>query len=133
MRKTILILLVAIVPFMGIAQKRSKKKKNVLTEQSHNFMVIKGVEMIVELGGGHPDKKSMLRSNLIQLQNSSIMIYYDFGRGDSRESKDLREIEGIKSMTEAVNIAVRKGWTFNSANVIDAKGIRTHYYYMTKN
>ena len=44
MKKITLILLVAMVPFLTMAQKRSKKNKTTNTEKAVEFLVIKGLE-----------------------------------------------------------------------------------------
>ncbi len=133
MKKITLILLVALVPYLTMAQKRSKKNKNTVTEKAVEFMVIKGVELLLDKPQNNIDKKSSLLAVAGKLQNSKVIIYYDFGRIESEQNSELIGMsKKIISMVDAVNIAASKGWQFQSANVYFEGDTRTHYYYMTK-
>ena len=93
MKKIVLMLLVAMVPFLTMAQKRSKKEKNVKTEKivesnsTYNFMVIIGYEM---------NNKGQLKADLkkpvdvkSKITKSKMMINFDFGGIMSAENKNL--------------------------------------------
>jgi len=134
MKKIVLMLLVAMVPFLTMAQKRSKKEKNVKTEKivesnsTYNFMVIIGYEM---------NNKGQLKADLkkpvdvkSKITKSKMMINFDFGGIMSAENKNLmNNAKRYFSMAAAVNAAADEGWEFISANVVNG----THHYYMKRN
>ena len=127
MKKIVLIILVAMVPFLTVAQKRSKKSKNVKIEKPvlnenkisvSNFMVIVGKEAILPAKGS---------------SKSKLKISIDFGGVLSEGSKDLLKLSNkTHSMIEIVNAAAGFGWDFVSSNVILSGDNRIHYYYMKK-
>ena len=129
MKKIVLMMLVAMVPFLTMAQKRSKKEKNVKTEKivesnsTYNFMVIIGYE-IYEKG----QLKAVLNEN--KMSKSKMRIMFDFGGIMSAENKNLmKNASSYRTMAAAVNGAADEGWEFISANVVNG----THHYYMKRN
>ena len=56
MKKITLMLLVAMVPFLTMAQKRSKKDKTKTTNASYEFMVITGFQMMAPMPKGMDDE-----------------------------------------------------------------------------
>ena len=142
MKKIVLMLLVAMVPFLTMAQKRSKKGKNVKTEKivesnsTYNFMVIIGHEVNSK---GQLKTKKILEPKKFQDQKSKIrktnmIINFDFGGIMSFENKYLmKNAMKYRTMAAAVNGAANEGWEFISANAINGKAGNTHYYYMKRN
>ena len=64
MKKLVILMLVAMVPFLTMAQKRTKKDKEIKTETTDrsssvtsNFMVIKGVEVDMTQEGMDQEEK----------------------------------------------------------------------------
>ena len=135
-------LLVAMVPFLTMAQKRSKKGKNVKTEKivesssSYEFMVIKGYESVLKKEGrDNSNIKSSDYDKIELIKSSKILIDFDFGGvpknlGISKLSSNVRS---YRTMAAAVNAAANEGWDFLSSNVILSGEIKIHYYYMKRN
>ena len=141
MKKIVLMMLVAMVPFLTMAQKRSKKGKNVKTEKivesnsTYNFMVITGYEMTIKA----EDTADIKSSKPVELKSREMMktkmkINFDFGSIKSPENINLmKNARRYMTMAAAVNGAANEGWEFISANAINGKAGNTHYYYMKRN
>ncbi len=138
MKKLIVIILVAMVPFLTMAQKRSKKDKGV-SKNVTSYMVIKGIEVSQnpdeEMGDvGLTDKtnnerRSQMKS--ILKGNTQFLIHFDSGGQNHKEERELMK-NNNQSMVAALNAASIKGWEFISANVLKDGEITTHYYYMKR-
>mgnify|MGYP001162662029 FL=1 len=138
MKKLIVIILVAMVPFLTMAQKRSKKDKGV-SKNVTSYMVIKGIEVSQnpdeEMGDvGLTDKtnnerRSQMKS--ILKGNTQFLIHFDSGGQNHKEERELMK-NNNQSMVAALNAASKKGWEFISANVLKDGEITTHYYYMKR-
>ena len=133
MKKIILLILIAIVPFLSIAQKRSKK--NTKTEKISNsnatyeFMVIIGSEIKSSKPNKNEGKIAPMRIGMLP----KITFNFDFGLLKNEENKGLMKSSvRFRTMGEAVNAAANLGWDFHSANVVDSKGSKVHYYYMKR-
>ena len=130
-------MLVAIVPFFTMAQKRSTKNKAAKSQTSvENFMVIKGVEFSTDLeteGMMQQDMMDMMDSGEFH-QSNKIRIFFDFGIRPSKEANKLIEkSRSIYSMPDAVNLLSEKGgWEFISANIETNGSVTVYYYYMRK-
>tara|TARA_B100000787_G_C16075878_1_gene242130 strand:- start:17 stop:463 length:447 start_codon:yes stop_codon:yes gene_type:complete len=146
MKKIVLMLLVAMVPFLTIAQKRSKKGDKQAVEQVEKskstveYMVIKGIEFPMtnegmdnkELNAIGQDVREMEMKRLIKPQ-VKLIIAFDFGNERNKEvSEMMRVSSNFRSMAAAANAAAERGWEFVSANVLSASGNTTHYYYMKR-
>ena len=139
MKKLITIILVAIVPFVTVAQKRSKKNKTTKSEiktSTVNFMVIKGISF-----SGF-DNEEDLNQMALELHHKGgnvdkVQIWFDFGNinhdnDDDEISKLTKEAKDIYSMTDAVNFLGNYGWEFSSANIERTGSLTTYYYYMKR-
>ena len=134
-------LLVAMVPFLTMAQKKAKKRKNVKTEKvvesnsSYDFMVITGYEITFKA----EDRTVVKSSKPVDLATrgmvkNKLKIAFDFGSIKNPENINLMKNARVyRTMADAVNGAANKGWEFISANVINRKEGTTHYYYMKRN
>ena len=138
MKKLTLLMLVAMVPYFTMAQKRSKKgKKDVETVASYEFMIITGYEIMIDEVKKIKDGPDHIQSPKMQLKrmmkaNSKVEILFDFGGNNSDENTLLSE-NRYKSMSHAVNAAANKGWEFHSSNVLAVGAAKIHYYYMKRN
>jgi hypothetical protein len=138
MKKLTLIMLVAMIPFLTMAQKRSKKgKKIVETAASYEFMKITGFEIMIDVDKKikGPDQISTPKDQLIRLMksNTKLIVEFDLGKLAKQESIDLnKQARNFKTMVGAVNAAANKGWEFHSANVIIVGAAKVHYYYMIR-
>ena len=139
MKKIVLMMLVAMVPFLTMAQKRSKKGKNVKTEKivesnsSYDFMVIIGSEQAsksIERSDSKPKVKEIKEFR----PKTKMRIDFDFGGIKGPENVNLiKNSRRYTTMASAVNGAANEGWEFISANAINGKAGNTHYYYMKRN
>jgi len=134
MKNIVLMMLVAMIPFLTMAQKRSKKGKKVKTEKivesnsSYDFMIITGYEITIEKEsrGDRPAE--------IMMPKSKIKFSFDFGRVKNNEiSNLLRNAGKYRTMAEAVNAAANEGWDFLSSDIILSGKNKIHYYYMKRN
>ena len=145
MKKLVILMLVAMVPFLTMAQKRTKKDKEIKTETTDrsssvtsNFMVIKGVEVDMTQEGMDQEEKDSEDVSLDRLIKKSIKpvsrfyISYDVGPL-SKESQKLTDAsQDFRSMAQAVNASAEYGWEFMNATVVIDGSVKIHYYYMKR-
>ena len=145
MKKLVILMLVAMVPFLTMAQKRTKKDKEIKTETTDrsssvtsNFMVIKGVEVDMTQEGMDQEEKDSEDVSLDRLIKKSIKpvsrfyISYDVGPL-SKESQKLTDAsKDFRSMAQAVNASAEYGWEFMNATVVFDGSVKIHYYYMKR-
>ena len=135
-------MLVAIVPFVTMAQKRSKKDKD--SSNKYEFMIIKGVEIndqmtdidgkeaIQDRPSGDVISQEQMNS-LLKGQNSKLMISFDAGNNKNNDIVKLRNNSPkMRTMAVAVNMAASYGWEFVNATVVDKDIALIHYYYMER-
>ena len=141
MKKLITIMLVAIVPFVTMAQKRSKKDKD--SSNKYEFMIIKGVEIndqMTDIDGKEAiqdrpsgDVISQEQMNSLLKGKSKVMISFDSGNNTSEDIVKLRNNSPkMRTMAVAVNMAASYGWEFVNATVVDKDIALIHYYYMER-
>ena len=134
MKRLIIIMLVAMVPFFTMAQKRSSKKKTETTNVPHDFMMIT-IEEITPSAKGSPEAGSInnppSRGSASRGLRSKIKVSFDFGADKPSQSISLREAQ-YKSIAHAINSAVKEGWEFMDANVVNLSTSRLHYFYMKR-
>ena len=123
MKKITLMLLVAIVPFLSMAQKGSKVE----------YMMIKGVEVQMNNESANPsgDVREMALGS-ISSENVKLIVAFDYGDLRNAEVKEMMS-KRYRTMTSAANAAAEKGWEFINSNVISADKMTVHYYYMKRN
>ena len=145
MKKLVLLILVAMVPFFTMAQKRTKKAKATKTETTDkssvvksNFMIIKGVEVDMNQEGiAETDKEStdLSLDRLIKKHIKPVSRFYfsyDIG-GYSEESQKLTaDSKAFRSMAQAVNEAAKYGWEFINSTIVVDGNVIIHYYYMKR-
>ena len=140
MKKLIVIMLVAMIPFITMAQKRSKKDKKAKQEvkiPTVNFMVITGMaitpdiskeEMIVEITDNV--EGALMRQ---KLREKGLKISFDFGTQVPKEMKELIvEARRLHSMTDAVNVLTKRGWEFSGSDIQTDENVTYYYYYMQR-
>ncbi|HJN64039.1 MAG TPA: hypothetical protein QGG91_04925 [Flavobacteriales bacterium] len=138
MKKLITIMLVAMVPFITMAQKRSKKDKD--SNNKYEFMIIKGVEVSYDqIDGRDPtdmpagDIVSQEQIHILLKGKAKLMISFDSGDNRSEDiAKLMKSSQGMRSMADAVNMAASYGWQFVNATVVDKDIALIHYYYMQR-
>ena len=145
MKKIILLLLVFMVPFLTMGQKRSKKSKkdNQVTSApiSYEFMVIKGVEIDMSNGEDQimqEEKETndvSLERRMKRFLKTPIRLVVAFEGTDMR-SDEIRSLMSksneLRTMSAAVEAAAVYGWEFINANTISDKAGIIHYYYMRR-
>ena len=139
MKKIVLMMLVAMIPFLTMAQKRSKKGD----KQAVEYMVIKGVEFSMDSEGmGIKEREFLAESGDVRKmqmmrlfkEEVHVMIKFDFGNENDKEISEMkRSAQKYNSMSSAANAAAVNGWEFVSANVVNSTVGTTHYYYMKRN
>jgi len=137
MKKLTLVMLVAIVPFLTMAQKRAKKGKVKATEDisaAYEFMVIKGYAVNPPVPDDMADELEGPNAAEIQakmMQAAKIMVVFDFG-GIWNEERIILAENRYKSMAHAVNSAAKYNWEFISASSVNTERAIVHYYYMKR-
>ena len=139
MKKIVLMMLVAMVPFLTMAQKKAKKKKSTRTEineglnASYEFMVITGYELANDKEENRSANSTVASKNNVVRSFSKVVIKFDFGRIKSNQASNLLEdSSNYKTMATAVNAAAKEGWNFVSSDVVSEGKSKIHYYYMTR-
>ena len=145
-------LLVAMIPFLTMAQKRSKKNKKAKVETTDkssdvkvNFMILKGVEapsMMYEQNAADQVEQD-LETNDVSIERlmkshvkpmSRFSFSFDYGDPNSKEAEELRRASmSFRSMAEAVNNATKYGWEFINSTIVVDEMLTIHYYYMKRN
>ena len=131
-------MLVAMIPLLTVAQKRSKKDKNSTTNASYEFMVITGYQMMAptpegmsdELAGPH-GAEVRAKLNMTSNMESRVIVSFDLNGVNTQENENLTRRQ-YSSMSEAVNSAAKFGWDFVNASVVSEEGLKIHYYYMRR-
>ena len=144
MKKIVLLLLVAVLPFATMAQKRTKKDTKSKTttttkvkeEVAATFMIIKGVEIIIATEvvdeKESADRREEQMKELVK-PNSKLFVTYDVGNNRDKQMIELMsDSRSLRTMAEAVNKAAKYGWSFINSTVIKEGNVITHYYYMKK-
>ena len=128
-------LLVAMVPFLTMAQKRSKKedKQTTSSKASVEYMMIKGIEipMTNESANSAGDVREIALGS-ISSENVKLIVAFDYGDLRNAEVKAMMA-KRFRTMMSAVNTVAEKGWEFINSNVISADKMKIHYYYMKRN
>ena len=139
MKKITLIILVAMVPFMTMAQKKSKKgKKNKIEEvdnsnATYEFMVISGFEIDKDASRkGTTEIPAEMQIKKLMKAGSQVMINFDFGTRSQANSELMKNARSYKTMASAVNALANNGWEFINANVVNLGTTKAHYYYMKR-
>ena len=139
MKNIVLLMLVAMVPFFTMAQKKAKKKKNVKTEineglnASYEFMVITGYELVNDQEVNRSVNSPAASKNDVIRPFSKVVIKFDFGRVKANQASSLLEnSRSYKTMATAVNAAAKEGWNFVSSDVVSEGKSKIHYYYMKR-
>ena len=139
MKNIVLMMLVAMVPFLTMAQKKAKKKKNVKTEineglnASYEFMVITGYELVNDQEENRSVSSPSASKNDVIRPFSKVVIKFDFGRVKANQTSNLLEnSRSYKTMATAVNAAAKEGWNFVSSDVVSEGKGKIHYYYMKR-
>jgi len=131
-------LLVAMVPFLTMAQKRSKKDKTKTTNVSYEFMVITGYQMIAPIPKGMDDElegpngaELQAKLNMSANMESQIRVVFDLAGVGTEDSEEFAS-QQYRSMSAAVNSAAKYGWEFVNANIVSEDNLKIHYYYLKR-
>ena len=143
-----LMFLVATIPFMSIAQKRSNKKSNARmgemgkkTPSPYEYMIIKGVESTtpeeekmmdqaeVTARAGAPGDikmKSMIKSRY------KHFVRFDTGKITPEQIELNKMARVVVHMSNALTAASKLGWEFINASHVSNEDFIIHYYYMRR-
>jgi hypothetical protein len=139
MKKIVLMLLVAMVPLITMAQKSKKGDKQAVEQAkksnaSVEYMMIKGVEIPMKNASAEPavDVREMALGG-ISSENVKLIVAFDYGNLRNAEAKEMHtNSRRFRTMMSAVNAAAEKGWEFINSNVISEDKMKIHYYYMKR-
>ena len=140
MKKLIVIMLVAMIPFITMAQKKSKKNKNAKQEvkiPTVNFMVITGMDITTAMSKDDimveitdSEEGALMRQ---KIREKGLKISFDFGTQVPKEMKELIvEARRLHSMTDAVNVLTKQGWEFSGSDIQTDENVTYYYYYMQR-
>ena len=141
MKNITLMFLVAMVPFMTMAQKKSKKGKQNKIEKVDNsnatyeFMVLSGFESEIDKDDsrrGISEIPSEIQIKKLMKAGSKVMINFDFGTRSQENSELMKNARSYRTMASAVNALANYGWEFVNANVVNLGTTKAHYYYMKR-
>ena len=137
MKNILLLMLVAIVPYFTMAQKRSKKSNESFAKtSSYDFMLITGYHVAsaeIESREGLKNQSPATQVKRLMNNNSRIKIEYDLPRRLKDEQIQLNETAAThRTMVDAVQSAAINGWEFQSANVVPIGKSKIYYYYMVR-
>ena len=141
MKKITLILLVATLPLLTMAQKRSKKGNKDKIEKfdnsnaSYEFMVLSGYERGIGEDAskrGTSEIPADMQTKMLMKAGSQVMVSFDFGTRSQANSELMRSARSHKTMASAVNALANEGWEFVDANVVNLGRTKAHYYYMKR-
>ena len=141
MKKLITIMLVAMIPFITMAQ---RGKKNNDSSNKYEFMIIKGVEIHDQMTGSDGSEAIRERrpedgishekmTSLLKGKSYKLMISFDAGNNKNDDIVKLRNnSQSMRTMATAVNMAASYGWEFVNATIVDKDIALIHYYYMQR-
>jgi len=148
MKNIILVFLLATIPFMSIAQKRSNKKTNAKmgemakkSPSAYEYMVIDGVQSKVsddekmmdqgELAARDGARGDIKMKGIIKARYKH-MVKFSTGR-ISPEQIELNKLSRVCThMSDALYQASKLGWEFVSASHASDEDFIMHYYYMKR-
>jgi len=125
MKKIVIMMLVAIVPLLTIAQGKKSKA-------SVEYMMIKGIEIQMNNESSSSGDVREMALGSITSENVKFLTAFDYGDLRNAEVKEMMS-KRYRTMTSAANAAAEKGWEFINSNVISADKMTVHYYYMKRN
>jgi len=125
MKKIVIMMLVAIVPLLTIAQGKKSKA-------SVEYMMIKGIEIQMNNESSSSGDVREMALGSITSENVKFLTAFDYGDLRNAEVKEMMS-KRYRTMTSAANAAAEKGWEFINSNVISVDKMTVHYYYMKRN
>ena len=148
MKNILLMILVATIPFMSIAQKRSKKKSNAKmgefvkkSPSEYEYMIIEGVQSIVsdeekmmgqdelssrDIASSDTKMKAMVKSKY------KHFVRFETGRITPEQVELNKLSRACYHMSDALYQASKLGWEFINASHINTDEFITHFYYMRR-
>ena len=148
MRNLLLLILIATIPLMSVAQKRSKKGSNAKmdkmvkkTPSEYEYMIIEGVQSTTSedermMGKDEIDARNAAGSDLKMkgMIKSRYKHFVKFNTGRiTPEQVELNKLARVCShMSDALYQASKLGWDFVNASHINTDDYVTHYYYMKR-
>ena len=147
MKNILLMILVATIPFMSIAQKRSKKSNAKMGEfvkkspSEYEYMVIEGVQSIMsdeekmmdqdELSARDGARGDMKMKGMIKSKYKHF-VRFDTGKITPEQVELNKMARTCSHMSDALYQASKLGWEFINASHINNDEFITHFYYMKR-
>ena len=120
MKRLVLTVLVAMVPFLMMAQKNKRKNKNIAVAEQQ-LKVIKGVQVISDT-----EEKEALSPDVVKeevLQMSKMIAFSPIW---------VESDEGILEIEDALSSAIANGWQVYSANTVSIGNALVYFYYLKR-
>jgi len=148
MRNILLLILVATIPLMSVAQKRSKKGSNAKMDKmikkspsEYEYMIIEGVQST-----SSEDERMMDKDEIESRDNADSdvkmkgmiksrykhFVKFSTGRITPEQVELNRLSRSCSHMSDALYQATKLGWDFVNASHINTDDYVTHYYYMKR-
>ena len=148
MRNILLLILVAAIPLMSVAQKRSKKGSNAKMDKmvkkspsEYEYMIIEGVQSTTS------DEESMMGEDELLARGATSsdvkmkgmiksrykhFVKFNTGR-ITPEQVELNKLARVcNHMSDALYQASKLGWEFVNASHANTDDYITHFYYMKR-
>ena len=134
-------MLVAMVPFITMAQrgKKDKKAKQEVKIPTVNFMVITGMAITTDMAANSDEMEREISDSeegvlmRQKIREKGLKISFDFGTQVPKEMRELIvQARKLHSMTDAVNVLVKQGWEFSGSDIQTDENVTYYYYYMQR-
>ena len=148
MRNILLLILVATIPLMSVAQKRSKKGSNAKmdkmvkkTPSEYEYMIIEGVQSTTSDGESMMGEDELLArgatSSDVKMKGMIKSRYKHFVKFDTGritpEQVELNKLARVcNHMSDALYQASKLGWEFVNASHANTDDYINHFYYMKR-
>jgi hypothetical protein len=147
MRNILLLILIATIPLMSVAQKRSKKGSNAKMDKmvkkspsEYEYMIIEGVQSTTSEDERMMDKDEIdarnanpeFRMKEMILSRYKHLVKFNTGRITAEQVELNKLARSCSHMSDALYQATKLGWDFVNASHINTDDYVTHYYYMKR-
>jgi hypothetical protein len=148
MRNILLLILVATIPLMSVAQKRSKKGSNAKMDKmvkkspsEYEYMIIEGVQSTTSEEESMMGEDELLArgatSSDVKMKGMIKSRYKHFVKFDTGritpEQVELNKLARVcNHMSDALYQASKLGWEFVNASHANTDDYITHFYYMKR-
>ena len=121
MKKISLILLLAVIPFVTIAQKRNKKNKDKNTK-TNNLLINAKEFMLITI------YEPFANADFARDKVKAVFDFHD------KKNKDFVSLskQNYRSISEVLTVASSYGWELVDVSVLDNRKGKSHFCYMQR-